>query len=46
MTLAVCSCVILCIRGETLPIDYIFGTPTKREVHGYPVYATGFNLSS
>ena len=33
-------------RGETLPIDYIFGTPTKREVHGCPVYATGFNLSS
>jgi hypothetical protein len=33
-------------RKETLPIDYIFGTPTKREVRGYPVYATGFNLSS
>ncbi len=33
-------------RGETLPIDFIFGTPTKREVRGNPVYATGFNLSS
>jgi hypothetical protein len=33
-------------RGETLPIDYIFGTPTKREVRGYSVFATGFNLSS
>ena len=33
-------------RGETLPIDYIFGTPTNREVRGYSVYATGFNLSS
>lgn len=33
-------------RGEALPIEYIFGTPTKREVHGYPVYAMGFNLSS
>lgn len=33
-------------RRERLPIDYIFGTPTKREVRGHPVYATGFNLSS
>ncbi|MCX5846848.1 MAG: TIM barrel protein [Deltaproteobacteria bacterium] len=33
-------------RGEALPIDYVFGTPTKREVRGYSVYATGFNLSS
>jgi len=33
-------------RGEKLPIDYIFGTPSKREVHGCPVYAAGFNLSS
>lgn len=33
-------------RGEILPIDYIFGTPSKREVHGCPVYAAGFNLSS
>jgi hypothetical protein len=33
-------------RKEKLPIDYIFGTTTKREVHGNPVYATGFNLSS
>ncbi len=33
-------------RSERLPIDYIFGTPTKREVRGHPVYATGFNLSS
>jgi len=33
-------------RNERLPIDYIFGTPTKREVRGHPLYATGFNLSS
>ena len=33
-------------RGETLRIDYIFGTPIKREIRGHPVYATGFNLSS
>jgi hypothetical protein len=33
-------------RNERLPIDYIFGTTTKREVRGNPVYATGFNLSS
>lgn len=33
-------------RKETLPIDFIFGTPTKREVRGNPVYTTGFNLSS
>ncbi len=33
-------------RNERLPIDYIFGTLTKREVRGHPVYAAGFNLSS
>jgi hypothetical protein len=33
-------------RGEKLPIDFIFGTPIKREIHGFPVYTTGFNLSS
>lgn len=33
-------------RGERFSIDDIFGTTTKREVHEYPVYVTGFNLSS
>lgn len=33
-------------RGENLPIDHIFGSTTKNEVRGNPVYATGFNLSS
>ena len=33
-------------RGETLPIDFIFGTPIKREIRGFPVYTTSFNLSS
>ena len=33
-------------RGETLPLDFIFGTPIKREIRGFPVYTTGFNLSS
>ena len=33
-------------RGEKLPIDFIFGTPIKREIRGFPVYTTGFNLSS
>ena len=33
-------------RGEKLPIDFIFGTPIKREIHGFPVYTTSFNLSS
>ena len=27
-------------RGEKLPIDFIFGTPIKREIHGFPVYTT------
>ncbi len=33
-------------RGEKLSIDFIFGTPIKREIHEFPVYTTGFNLSS
>jgi hypothetical protein len=33
-------------RNERLPIDYIFGTTTKREVRGAPIFTTGFNLSS
>jgi len=33
-------------RGEQLPIDFIFDTPIKREIRGFPVYTTGFNLSS
>ena len=33
-------------RGETLRIDYIFGSPFKRDIRGCTVYATGFNLSS
>ncbi len=33
-------------RGETLPLDFIFGTPIKRELRGFPVYTTSFNLSS
>jgi hypothetical protein len=33
-------------RGEQLPIDFIFGTPIKREIRGFPAYTTGFNLSS
>ena len=33
-------------RGEKLPIDYIFGTPIKQEIRGFPVYTVSFNLSS
>jgi hypothetical protein len=33
-------------RGETLPIDFVFGTPIKREIRSFPVYTTSFNLSS
>jgi len=33
-------------RGEQLPVDFIFGTPIKQEIRGFPVYTTGFNLSS
>ena len=33
-------------RGETLPIDYIFGTPITQAIHGFPIFTTGFNLSS
>jgi len=33
-------------RGETLPFDFIFGTPRKQEIRGFPVYIVSFNLSS
>ena len=33
-------------RGETLPLDFIFGTPRKEEIRGFPVYTVNFNLSS
>ena len=33
-------------RGEKLPIDFIFGTPRKQEIKGFPVYTVSFNLSS
>jgi hypothetical protein len=33
-------------RGETLPLDFIFGTPRKQEIKGFPVYTISFNLSS
>ncbi len=33
-------------RGETLPIDFIFGTPIKQEIRGFPIYTVSFNLSS
>ena len=33
-------------RGETLYLDFIFGTPTKDEIKGFPVYTVSFNLSS
>ena len=33
-------------RGEKLPINFVFGTPIKQEIHGFPVYTTSFNLSS
>ncbi len=33
-------------RGETFPLDFIFGTPRKQEIRGFPVYTTSFNLSS
>ena len=33
-------------RGENLPIDYIFGTPIKQEIRGFPVYTVSFNMSS
>ena len=33
-------------RGKKLPIDFIFGTPIKREIRGFPVYTSNFNLSS
>jgi len=33
-------------RKENLPIDFVFGTPIKQEIRGFPVYTAGFNLSS
>lgn len=33
-------------RGETLYLDFIFGTPRKQEIRGFPVYTVSFNLSS
>ena len=33
-------------RGETLYLDFIFGTPRKEEIRGFPVYIVSFNLSS
>jgi hypothetical protein len=33
-------------RGKKHPIDFIFGTPIKREIRGFPVYTSNFNLSS
>jgi len=33
-------------RGEKLPIDFIFGTPRKQEIRGFPIYTVSFNLSS
>ena len=33
-------------RGETPPLDFIFGAPRKQEIRGFPVYTTSFNLSS
>ena len=33
-------------RWEGLPIDFIFGTPIKQKIRGFPVYTTGFNLST
>ena len=33
-------------RDEKLPVDFVFGTPIRREIRGFPVYTTSFNLSS
>lgn len=33
-------------RSDKIPLDTIFGTPTKLEVRGCPIYSVGFNLSS
>jgi hypothetical protein len=33
-------------RMGKFPMDIIFGTPTRLEIRGLPVFATGFNLSS
>ena len=33
-------------RGEQYPLDPIFGTPSKKEIHGAPVFCLSFNLSS
>jgi hypothetical protein len=34
------------IWGETLPLDFIFGTPRKQAIKGFQVYTVSFNLSS
>jgi hypothetical protein len=33
-------------RVETFSLDFIFGTPRKQEIKGFPVYTVNFNLSS
>jgi hypothetical protein len=33
-------------RMEKIALDIIFGTPTKVEIRGLPVFTAGFNLSS
>jgi hypothetical protein len=33
-------------RSDKIPLDTIFGTPTKLDIRGCPVYSVGFNLSS
>jgi len=33
-------------RDEKLPVDFVFGTPIRREIRRFPVYTTSFNLSS
>jgi hypothetical protein len=33
-------------RSDKIPLDTIFGTPTRLNIRGCPVYSVGFNLSS
>jgi len=33
-------------RSDKISLDIIFGTPTKLDIRGCPVYSVGFNLSS
>jgi len=33
-------------RDEKLPVDFIFGTPIRRDIRRVPIYTTSFNLSS